>query len=156
MKTSPATLVTAATVTLALVISTSAQASWYQTFCSNAEGTTRTANGHNQNFTQLTKREWTNRGPVETIIRDEENKLRVEQVGEQKSIVNEQKQSCRKPGMGGVWNSHNVSAGKYKITNDDGSLFDKDIVGVSEDLKSVEVEFICQADMNGLIMCPSK
>lgn len=140
----------------ALTFATSAHASWYQTWCSNAEGTTRTGNGHNSNFTQLTKREYTNRGPVETIIRDEQGELFAEQVGEPKTIVSEQKQTCRKPGEGGVWSSHVVTAGKYKIVHRDGKLFDKDIVGVSKDLRSVEVELICQADMNGLIMCPKK
>lgn len=145
-----------ATVTLALALSTSAHASWYQTFCSNAEGTTKSGNGHNSNYVQLTKREWTNKGLIETIIRDEEGNLFAEQVGEPVTLVSEKKQTCRKPGEGGVWSSHNVSAGKYKIVHREGKLFDKDIVGVSKDLKSVEVELICQADMNGLIMCPKK
>lgn len=139
-----------------VTLSTSAHASWYQTWCSNAEGTTKTGNGHNHNFTQITKREWTNNGPVETIIRDKKGELYAEQVGEPKTIVSEQKQNCRKPGEGGVWSSHVVTAGKYKIVHRDGKLFNKDIVGVSSDLKSVEVEMICQNDMNGLIMCPNK
>lgn len=139
-----------------LALSTSAHASWYQTWCSNAEGTTKTGNGHNYNFVSLTSRTWTGGGPIDSIIKDEKHELYAEQVGEPKTIVSEQKQNCRKPGEGGVWSSHVVTAGKYKIVHRDGKLFDKDIVGVSTDLKSVEVEMICQNDMNGLIMCPQK
>ncbi len=140
-----------------LALSSSAQASWYQHFCSNAEGTTRSANGHNQNYLQLTKREWTDKGRVETVITDTEHKLRVLPVGEAKVVVSEQKGSCdRANGNTGFWSSRSVTAGSYEISHADGVLFDENIVGVSKDRKTVKVELICERAMNGLMPCPAK
>lgn len=138
-----------------MTLTTAAQASWYQGYCSNAEGTVKSANGHNANYTQLTKREWNGGNKTETVIRDQEGTLTVVTMGEVIKEADESHTSCSKGGMG-VWNGRTVTVSKVKITRGDGSLFDKNIVGVSRDLKSVETELLCEQSMNSMMPCESK
>jgi len=136
-------------------LSNAAQASWYQGFCSNAEGTIKTANGHSANFIQLTKRAWIGGKMTETVIRDEERGIRVSEA-KKTEILNKSEESCDSNGGSGIFENRTVYFSQAKLVNQDGSLFDKNIVGVSQDLKSVDAILLCETNINGLTMCPKK
>jgi hypothetical protein len=145
MKTSLFALVTLMSLT------TAAQASWYQEFCSNAEGTIKTANGHNENYQRLTKRVWENGRVTDTVVEAEHLVPKAE--GQSWEILKQEKRHCGPGQKYGFYSSRHVYAKSEMLVNADGSPFEKNIVGVSADQKSVHAMLICEMNMNSEMPC---
>lgn len=137
---------------LTLVSTSFAQASWYQTFCSDAEATTRTADGHNDNFVEITERKWDNDGPKENRIRFENGEVTANELSEQR-ISHEENRACGDGQEYGWYSASTVTVKKVSITKEDGSLFSENTLGVSKDLKSVDVVLVCKADVTSEMPC---
>jgi hypothetical protein len=135
-------------------LTTAAQASYFQVNCSNADGSIMTGSGHSENFVQLTKYTHDDNGPKKIIIRFEDGKVFHQDTIKSVSLIDESKQVCRKPGEGGFASRHSVSASIVTFVNADGSLFDEEIMGVSQDRKTVKAELLCETNMNAMILCP--
>lgn len=137
---------------LTLVTTSFAEASWYQDFCSDAEATTRTANGHNENFVEVTERKWNNDGPQENRIRFEKGEVMVNELDVQQ-ISKEEKKACGEGQEYGWYAASTVTVKKVSLTKEDGSLFSEDTIGVSEDRKSVSAVFVCKSDVTSEMPC---
>ena len=97
-------------MTATLLTMQSAHASWYQGYCSNADGSVKTASGHNDNFTVVTVRTYKNDGTiVEKKIRDTEGAL-IEEVQQTSTISSESQQRCVKPNESGWASSSDMSS----------------------------------------------
>ena len=128
----------------------SANASYYQSFCSNGEGTVKIAEGHNTDFKRLTERKWNGDGTyTDTLV---EGGMRHE-FTDDKEMHSETKTSCGDGDEYGLAFWVMTIARKVTIVREDGSLFSKDTIGVSEDLKSVHAYVICQEEGNSDYLC---
>jgi|GEM_PF-6516048 len=135
-------------------LTTAAQASYFQINCSNADGTIMTGSGHGHNFVQLTKYSSDQNGSKQETIRFERGTVQKQDTLKTVKLLEESKQSCRKPGEGGYASHHAVSASVVTFMNADGSLFDGNVMGVSKDRKTVKAELICETNVNNIILCP--
>lgn len=132
-----------------LILGLQANASWFQEHCSNGEGTVKMADGHDDFLTQVTEREWKDGGYETKLVTEG---LTVETVRETK-IVEESSNSCD-PKEGFGWASwHNVNHREIVIRKEDGSLFSRNTVGVSDDLKTVRAQVICELWGNSESAC---
>ena len=138
------------TLAIAFLFSVSANASFYQISCSNADGTTTSANGHVENFLKVTKFTYQGNEAVKEII--DLDKIDTVEVAYSNDQLIERKTTDGCPASWISWQETRVVS--ISITNKDGSLFDKGIVGVSQDLKSINTHLICQEDGNSMVFCP--
>lgn len=127
-----------------------AEASWFQEYCSNGEATVQVAQGHNVNETKVTKRVVKKDGTLasKTIVVPEATVSEVES----KDLENTSTTDCKADWGFVSW--RNIRYKKIKIEQADGSLFAKDIIGVSKDRRSVEASVICEENGNSETMCP--
>ena len=144
---------TAILVSLVLV-GMSAQASWFQEYCTSADGTTKMAQGHDENYIQLTERsydqDWNKK---EKIVRDENGTLNYSNVSEQE-LEKEFQSGCREGGGGtGLSSWRQVYYRKVQITKADNSMFSQDTVGVSSDLTTVTASMICENLGSSEVIC---
>jgi hypothetical protein len=137
-----------------MLVTTAAEASYFQVNCSNADGSISSGSGHSQNYVQLTKYSYDNNGPKKELVRFERGQLHQQSTLKSVKLVSEQKQACHKTGEGGFSSSRVVSASVVTFVNADGSLFDAEIMGVSKDRKTVKAELICETNVNNMIFCP--
>jgi hypothetical protein len=134
-----------------LTSASTAQASWYQDYCSNAESTVRLAHGHNDFFVEVTERNYDGKQVREQRIREG---LEYSILGDEIKVSESSQQHCN-PGEEMGWTSwQKVNAMKVRITRKDGELFSEKVVGVTSDRKAVEAFVICQNDGNSMMMCP--
>ncbi len=143
------------TVLTLMSLTTAAHASWFQEYCSDAEGTVRRGSGHDENFLQITQRVWGEDGKKDTILRDENGALTYNEKSN-KVVEKEYHENCRPGEEIGFATSREVNLVQLEIQNSDGRLFDKDIVGVSKDLKTVNATLICERNYGGEMLCPKK
>ncbi len=140
------------TIVLFSFASLQAQASFYQVYCSNAEGTVQTTNGHIQNTLTVTKRVWGDQGSVDTQI-DLSNDENVEyNFSETNSLVNENKGGCEENPEANFVSWTRVETQKIVISRTDGKAFDADILGLTEN-NTIEAYLICQEEGNSQVIC---
>lgn len=135
------------------VFSFSANASFVQENCSNAEATTRYSQGHDQNNSHLTLRFYVKNKEVNAPLKHEDGELKVTKNSEA-LLVTEVKNTCKPGDTDGVESARVVHHRNVTLQKADGSDFDKRIVGVSSDLKSVTADMICEEYSDGLVPCP--
>ena len=137
-----------------LVASLSAQASFFQEYCSSADQTVTQKMGHMDTELSVTERIYSNTGVTENKIKLAYHDDNIEiNYSEEKEIFSKNESNCDpKTGHGyGTWS--NAESKKLTISKKDGSLFSQNIVGVSADQKSISAYVICQTDGNSMIMC---
>ena len=117
-----------------LLLSINVKASFVQEYCSNGEGTVMTASGHNNNFVQVTERFFNHGNPLETKIKLRRGNLAINKTNSTEiARINTSK-----------WCWQDISTKQISISKNDGTTFSKNIVGVSEDKKSVNAFIICE------------
>ena len=133
-----------------LFASSTAQASWFQEYCNTGEGTVKVSQGHNENQISVTTRTWNN-----GTLKDRRTVLpnATLEVSSSKELENESKKYCSPDGSGGMITWTNVNYKKVQISNQDGALFSKNIVGVSEDRRFVKAFLICELNGNSESPC---
>lgn len=135
-----------------LVTTLSANASFFQNYCSNAQGTTTTADGHAEFYTKVTSRTWDNGNQIDKVIELDLDKVDLSTFDEVK--ISEQISKYCEPGSSSGYVSWEyVITKKVILTNRDGSLFSKDIVGVSDDQKTISTMVICTEEGNSRTDC---
>ncbi|MGZ5278687.1 MAG: hypothetical protein ACXWC9_02020 [Pseudobdellovibrionaceae bacterium] len=142
-----------ASALLSLVVVQSAQASYFQINCSNADHTVATASGHSKNSVTLTEYSYGDNGPVYKSV--ELDAFNVNNEGLKTTQLHEERKGGCVPGQStGFMSYKSVSYHQVRIQMTDGSLFSKNIIGVSQDLKSIEAFLICEQEVNNMIGCP--
>jgi len=136
-----------------LFITTQAQASFFQTYCSNAEATVQTAGGHLKSGITLTHRDYTDEGKVDTKVEDTTHNLTL--TSEDGPVIESRNtNSCEGSNeTHGIASWHKTYVEKVTITKRDDTLFDKRILGVSQDQKSVTAALICEEFGNSQVFC---
>lgn len=131
-----------------LLVGTSVQASSYQEFCSNGEGTVKLTQGHIYNEISVTER-IRNEGQFldKRVVLPDADVLIL------KAELLEQEKSNPCDDDFGIIYWREVVYKKIRITNPDGSLFSQNIVGVSRDKRFVEASVICEAFGNSIYGC---
>lgn len=141
-------------LTLALLTPTFASASSMDEACSSATGSVKTTGGHRDHTTTLLKREYTDKGIVETPVTYSFNEgnldeIRVETLSSAE-INREEKRGCR-DGMGSFYGK-TTSVRKIRVTKADGSKFSDDFLDVKND-GSVETYLVCELVVTSLMPC---
>lgn len=132
-----------------------AHASWFQENCSNADGSLRTAGGHNENFIEYTERSYGPDGVVEKRVRDEERELLYEVRAETK-LDSESRQACVPGQEYGFASWREVNYRKIVLRREDGSAFPRTAVGVSADGLTLSADLICELHGNSETLCQSE
>lgn len=136
-----------------MALSSQASASWYQGFCSNGEGTVKTASGHNENFVRLTVRTWNQGTPTDRTLElghDDYDQTTVREL----ELSKKESSSCgSEPGFG-FWSSETVTYEKITFRLKNGRKFPEGTVGASQDRTTVQAHLICEMHMNSETMCP--
>ena len=142
-------------ITVILLFTLSASASYVQTYCSNAEGNIRWASGHKGNSAHVVRQTWDETGYKETVFSVYNDfpqatlSLKIEITLKEWS-----KKTCSESGGGTLFWS-NVTYGNLTMTNSDGSEFPDGILGLSEDKKSITNLVLCEKNGNSRILCES-
>lgn len=137
---------------IATIASFSSQASFFATNCSNATGSVTSSGGHIPSSLVVTKVEYVQNKRVETKINL--NYSDVEVSNELESVIAEESnQVCSENSNRGYSTWKTISSKKIILANKDGSEFNKNILGVSIDLKTVEAFLICKLEGNSQILC---
>lgn len=133
-----------------MAVAESAQASWWQTYCRNGEGTTLWSEGHDENKTWVTYRSTGGNARIDKKI--EVLNPNIRSVSETQ-LKYEDGNSC-KPGdeYGTGW-AHNVSYKEVRIYRGSGKPFSDQIVGVSADKMYVTAHLICESNLKDEIPC---
>lgn len=134
----------------AFLAASQAQASWFQSYCTSADGTLTQASGHNELYFHATQRTWDTSGRVDV-------KLPLEGVqtvaSDVTTLIQETTDSCKPGDQYGVASWHNVTFSRVRITNDDGSLFPENVVGATSDRTAIETTWLCEHKGNSLGPC---
>ena len=134
----------------ALLAASQAQASWFQTYCSTADGTLAQATGHSEWYFNATQRTWDTTGRVDT-------KLALEGVdtvsSAEQTLVQESGTSCQPGDEYGVGTWRSVTYAKVRVTKTDGSLFPENVVGVTDDRTAIEASWLCETNGNSMMPC---
>jgi len=138
---------------LCLAVAQSAQASYFQINCSNADRTVATASGHSKSSVTLTEYSYGDNGPVYKSVELDPHAVETE-VLKNTQLHEERKGGCAPDQTTGFMSYNSVSYENVRFQMRDGSLFSKEILGVSQDLKSVEAFLICEQEVNNMIGCP--
>lgn len=139
------------TIIFTALMTISAQASFFQETCSSADGMLKLASGHVSNKVVITEREYNNGKLSENEIELLRHEIEVDTKNET-LLKNTNSKNCS-VGGGGVVNWQSISAKEIVITNSDGTLFSRETVGVSQDLKSVSAFVICDNSGNSMNLC---
>ena len=135
-----------------LFSSLGAKASYFQNYCGNAEGTVRVADGHDENYFMLTERVWGDHGVSEKQIKYIDYELS-EKSSKSIEIENSFENSCKDGDETGYGSWKVVTSKVVTVYKVDGSLFSEDIVGVSEDRKTVSAYVICEENGSSMVLC---
>jgi hypothetical protein len=127
-----------------LSFSLQAQASDYRKSCSNADGTIRIVG---RGSLRLTERTWSNGSAIDNEVMDTNGEWKTEIVSE--TVFEETTNS----GNPGIVVSTTTTVLKIRVTNRAGIPFSENIVKVSEDLKSVEENVICEEVVTSCLGC---
>ncbi len=135
----------------ALVVAPAAHASYYQTNCANADASTRMNNGHSDNTLSVTREAWGDEGPTRTVIKLDPDEVKVEML-DANVLFSEVHDSCAEnPGRGsGFWSRREVKTYRLRLTKEDGSRFDEQILGAKAD-GSIESFLICEENWSGIV-----
>ena len=129
-----------------------AQASYFQTYCSNGEGTVKTAMGHDPSFIKFTEKSYNDQG--ETIVIREYSRqdlnLNTENIIK---IDNTYTTTCAPGSTSGYGEWTKVDSRKMTFTMVDGSAFPKNTMGLSKDGLSVVATVICEEYGNSRASC---
>lgn len=136
-----------------MTLSSQASASWYQGYCSNGEGTVKTASGHGDNFVRVTIRKWNQGTPTDSTLELGYDDYEMTTVREQE-LFKQSQSTCAQKGDEGIWSSKNATYEQVTIRLKDGRKFPEGTVGASQDRTSVQAHLICEMDMNGMTLCP--
>jgi len=143
------------TLTALLILglfSNTASASFYQRICSSADGYTKKADGHLAFHTTLTNIDYENGERIETPITLDYDSFKIETLSSKK-LISENSSNCDKKYGSGFANWRNVTFETIEITKNDGSLFPKGVVGVSQDRTKVTADLLCEEDGNSQVFC---
>lgn len=132
-----------------ILVSSNAQASWFQDYCSNAEGTVRIAQGHNENEIKVTASKILKDGTVQRqpVILEDAFVTPIEV----KELETESNQTCTSQWGSSTW--RNLRYQIIRIERPEGPVFSQDIIGVSADGRSIEAKVICEEKGNSEIFC---
>lgn len=135
---------------LAMAATESAEASWWQTYCRNGEGTTLWSEGHDDNKVWVTYRSTGGDARIDRKI--EVANPNIEAVQETQ-LRYEDGNSC-KPGdaYGEAW-AHSVIYKEVRLRRKSGQPFSNRIVGVSADGTYVSAHLICESQLKDEIPC---
>ena len=137
-----------------LVLSLTANASYFQEQCSDAARTVSVSMGHSKNQVVLTERVDGEEGSGVKAVVFVNNEVIVNNV-ESRELERKSKKFCDKEQSGGGYGTmRRLDYQKAVIQKRDGSSFSKDIIGVSEDGKSVSASLLCEFNSNSRIACP--
>ncbi len=138
-------------IPLTLCISLSAHASYFQTYCTDAETTTRWASGHSENFVSVTSRKWLEGERIERQLIFSSNEVLVETASKQE-VDNQFERFCKEGQDWGyaTWNKKTLVKSKISLTN--GEAFEDNVVNVNDEGK-IEGYFFCEEKGNSRIMC---
>ena len=136
-----------------LCLSLTANASYFQEHCSNAARTVAVSSGHSKNQVALTEQIDGDDGrSVKPVLLDFHD-VAVDDV-ETRELEQESKKFCHKDRAEGYATWRTLAYKKAVIRKHDGSSFSKDIIGVSEDGKSITASLICEVQGNSETLCP--
>jgi len=144
----------------ALIIgTTTAHASFYQDYCSNAEGSTKTSEGHVSNNISVTERSY-NQATGQIInnvveLGDQKAKVTVEENMTISELDESEGCDTTNPSSG-FYSVTTTSIERVTITKLDGSKFSKNTLGVSDNLMAVETTLICEKQISSEAYCESK
>lgn len=127
-------------ITVLAITAFAANASYYQSVCTSADGYTKIANGHSKNFVKLTEYTYGSVYSVDTI----DYKRSDLDIKELKNMELDSKTICNRY----LYSKKTITYKKLSITKKDGSLFPSSTIGVSKDLKSVEADMLCEFNLN--------
>jgi hypothetical protein len=117
--------------------------------CGSHDGSIRTSGGHGPFFTEVTVKDWAK--GTEEKVRDEEGAWKVDS-SEQNIIKEERGGEVCSNGMRAPWMRKTYTV-QVRITKEDGSLFDKNTLGVSRDGKAVEGTLLCEWAVSSIVPC---
>lgn len=132
--------------------SLNAQASFFQEYCNNAEGTLQISAGHNDNFTRATKRQWNGAEYKDTIVELSYPDFEITS-SEEQGIAQEQFNSCQPGDEYGWAGGSDTTVKKVRIVKADGSTFDEDFLNRTKDGMALETYLICEMQWNNTIIC---
>jgi len=138
---------------LSLAASPDAVASYYQINCGNADGSTRMNSGHSNDDFYVSEVIYAHGAPQFRRIDLDRRELDI-QIVKNLELDSKSSKGCREGESAGFFSSDIVEFQQINIKNKDGSLFSRDISGVSADQLSVEAYFICTRHFSGLTSCP--
>ena len=139
-------------IPLVLLFSLYAHSSFFQNYCSDAEGTTTTADGHNNNYVRVTERYYSQGTVMDTTVTLERQEITLEST-DIKVIHEEEDFQCFEGENFGFGSTDEIVAKKIDIFMTDGSSFHPDTIGISEDGKKVSAFVICDQHFSGSIIC---
>ncbi|MBC7532745.1 MAG: hypothetical protein H7318_14315 [Oligoflexus sp.] len=135
-----------------LLVSSAASASQSQEFCSNAEGTIEIATrGFTMKTVTATQRIPGQDGSFKTrevLLTDA-----IVSILAAKPIENDYRKECFPGQMEGIGYGRNVQYKKIKIQRPEGAAFVRDIIGLSPDKKTLEVNMLCEEKLKAETLC---
>lgn len=138
-------------ITSIFLFSIKAQASFFQTNCSNADATIRTGSGHRYNGVTISTQE------ADGSIRPVEfsNDEILVQVIENSELRRVEVTSCVPGESGGGAMSQDVwTYQRVQLRRADSQTFDENTIGVSEDRRHIDTDFICHDALTSRTWCP--
>ncbi|MBD65023.1 MAG: hypothetical protein CME62_07435 [Halobacteriovoraceae bacterium] len=149
-------------MTLITFTTLSAQASFFQTTCTNSKGTIVMNSGHMNNELSITKQSCgdNQNGCKQTKIILDRREHNIE-ILEDLIIETNENRGCRLGDRAGFWSSKTTSAKKIVIRKNDGSKFELDssagsrsyILDLSQDKLEINGFLICERFISNRIMC---
>lgn len=137
-----------------LVLGSNASASWFQENCSNAQGTVKTASGHNDNSITLTESTFTADGREISKKIDVDLSSVVQVASSEKELFSKvQSGKCQSGDSSTFYGSQKVTYQRLVLRQVDDRLFSKNIVGVSKDRKTVTAHLICDRQVANEMPC---
>lgn len=136
---------------ISIFLSVSANASFFQTYCSNAEGTVKWSQGHNDNTLVITKRSWEGGNLSEETLTVPQWEITYK-VNEEKDILSEASSNCPADSDWGVAKWRTVKWQAVELKRQDGSPFHSDVVGVNSQ-GAINTILICEEKGNSQSYC---
>lgn len=136
---------------LAFSISTPSFASFFQTNCSNAEGTTRWTQGHVENTLFLTKRSWEGGVRSEEVVKIPQWEIEYNAINEHE-IHKEASSNCPANADWGIAKWRTLTWVQVELKRVNGIPFNTDFVGVNSE-GSIQTYLICEQVGNSQTYC---
>ena len=135
------------------LFSLNSNASWYQVFCSNSNGSVKTAMGHNENYTRV-NRAYTNKAGemVSEEVEFHYDEIETDVVS-MTEISSNSTSDCDPNRGGGMAEWQNITEQKIVIKRTDGKAFKKGFAGLSQDQMTIEATIRCEENGNSMIFC---